>query len=104
MNRIKLINTVSKDILENNKDNYISSIIDKVLQYDKLFDEALKNYYELKMDNTIPLFTLCEYMSQGRENYGMEICEYVEELKRLLTAVNKMFSTNYMLIQEDELK
>lgn len=96
MERIQLINAVSKDILENNKDNYISSVMNKVLEYDKLFDEVLRNYYELKMDDEIPLFTLCEYYELGKENYGMSLQEYVDKLAYLLKKVNKTFNTNYV--------
>lgn len=95
--RIVLVNKVSKDILENNKDNYILSVIQKVDEYNNVFDEVLRNYYEIKQNSETPLFELVDYMILGKENYALNEEEYIEKMSDLLIKVNKMFNINYKI-------
>ena len=91
-NRIILVNAISKDILENNKDNYISSVIEKVKFYDDLFEELIKNFYEIKCESNVPLFELCEHIRDE---------EHVEKIAELLLETNKMFDVCYTLGNKD---
>lgn len=95
--RIVLVNKVSKDILENNKDNYILSVIQKVDEYNNVFDEVLRNYYEIKQNSETPLFELVDYIILGKENYALNEEEYIEKMSDLLIKVNKMFNINYKI-------
>lgn len=93
--RVELVNKISIDILHANKNSTISSILNIVRVYDKLLDDTLRNFYEIKMDQDVPLFTLCEYLELGKDNYGITEEEFKDEINKLLELFNFKFLVNY---------
>ena len=83
---IELVNKVSEDILKNN-DN-IADIKAEVKIYAELFDNTLRNAYEvLTMLDECPLFVLLYTLEQGKGNFCMddeEFLIYTDKLKSIL--------------------
>ena len=93
--RIELTNDISGLILADCTD--IRTIRAKVKHFDILLDDTLDNFYEIKMDKDVPLFTLCEYLELGKDNYGLTEEEYVEELEKLNDLVSRRFGVSLTL-------
>lgn len=93
--RIELTNDISSLILADCTD--IRKIRAKVKHFDILLDDTLDNFYEIKMDEDVPLFTLCEYLELGKDNYGLTEEEYVEELEKLNDLVSRRFGVSLTL-------
>lgn len=93
--RIELTNAISGLILADCTD--IRTIRAKVKHFDILLDDTLDNFYEIKMDQDVPLFTLCEYLELGKDNYGLTEEEYVEELEKLNDLVSRRFGVSLTL-------
>ena len=85
--RIELTNAISGLILADHKD--IRTIRARVKHFDTLLDDSLRNFYEIKMDQDVPLFTLCEYLELGKDNYGLTEEEYAEEIEKLNHLVSR---------------
>ena len=73
-NAIELTNAISGLILADHKD--IKTIRARVNHFDILLKESLSNFYEIKQGYGVPLFTLCEYLELGKDNYGLTDEEY----------------------------
>ena len=93
--RIELTNAISGLILSDHKD--IRTIRARVNHFDKLLDDTLDNFYEIKQDQDVPLFTLCEYLELGNDNYGLTEEEYNEEIRKLLHLVSRRFGATLTL-------
>jgi len=75
--RIELLNKIAKDIVKNNsKDN----IINEVKLYIKLLDSTIRNFYEIRGENS--LFKYVYYM-EGKDNFMMDEEEFQEELSEI---------------------
>lgn len=96
--RVKLINQVSKDLLdtyEHIEDAKFKILEEKVTEYSNIFEDVVRNFYELEtMDDDCPLFKLCYYIREGKENFGMDQAEYDAEIKSLVNTTNKLFGSN----------
>ena len=86
--RIKLTNEISKLIIQTSKD--FNETREKVKLFDSLLDDTVRNFYEIKTNKT-PLFTLCEYLELGADNYGLTPEEFQKEIDRLMKLNVKMF-------------
>ena len=90
--RAELINKVSLDILGKYETTF-AVVQDDVQEYSKLFEEVIRNFYELEsMGGDCPLFELCYYIRNGKDNFGMDDEEFEAEVKALTITVNKMFN------------
>lgn len=87
--RVELINKISEMILKQETD--FKEIRGIVKEYDILLEEVIRNFYELKQDNEIPLFELCEFIESGKENYMMSEEEFEDRVSELVESVNNMF-------------
>ena len=87
--RITLINKISEMILKQETDFEV--IKNLVKEYDILLEEVIRNFYELKQDDEIPLFELCEFIESGKENYMMSEEEFEDRIDELVESVNNMF-------------
>ena len=87
--RITLINKISEMILKQETDFKV--IRNLVKEYDILLEETIRNFYELKQDDEIPLFELCEFIESGKENYMMSEEEFEDRVSELVESVNNMF-------------
>jgi alpha-acetolactate decarboxylase len=87
--RITLINKISEMILKQETDFKV--IKNLVKEYDILLEEVIRNFYELKQDDEIPLFELCEFIESGKENYMMSEEEFEDRVSELVESVNNMF-------------
>ena len=94
-NAIELTNAISGLILADHKD--IRTIRARVNHFNKLLDDTLRNFYEIKMQQDVPLFTLCEYLELGKDNYGFTEEEYNEEIRKLLHLVSRRFGESLKL-------
>lgn len=90
--RVKLTNEISKLILQTSKD--FNEIREKVKLFDSLLNNTVRNFYEIKMQDYTPLFTLCEYLELGADNYGLTHEEFQEEIDRLTKLKIEMFNEN----------
>lgn len=90
--RITLINKISEMILKQETDFKV--IKNLVKEYDILLEEVIRNFYELKQDDEIPLFELCEFIESGKENYMMSEEEFEDRITELVMSVNNMFEVN----------
>lgn len=87
--RITLINKISEMILKQETDfKVIKSLVE---EYDILLEEVIRNFYELKQYDEIPLFELCEFIESGKENYMMSEEEFEDRVSELVESVNNMF-------------
>lgn len=93
--RAKLTNAISGFILADHKD--IRTIRATVKYFDILLNDTLDNFYEIKQDQDVPLFTLCEYLELGKDNYGLTEEEYTEELEKLNHLVSRRFGVTLTL-------
>lgn len=93
--RIELTNAISGFILADHKD--IKTIRATVKYFDILLDDSLRNFYEIKIGLDVPLFTLCEYLELGKDNYGLTEEEYAEELEKLTHLVSRRFGVTLTL-------
>lgn len=93
--RIQLTNAISGLILADHKD--IRNIRARVKHFDGLLDDSLRNFYEIKMGDDVPLFTLCEYLELGKDNYGLTQEEFDEELDKLAHLVSRSFGVTLTL-------
>ena len=93
--RIELTNAISGLILADHKD--IRTIRARVKHFDTLLDDSLRNFYEIKMDQDVPLFTLCEYLELGKDNYDLTEEEYSEEIEKLKHLVSRRFGVTLTL-------
>lgn len=93
--RVQLINAISGLILADHKD--IRTIRARVKHFDTLLGESLRNFYEIKMDNDVPLFTLCDYLELGKDNYDLTEEEFNEELDKLVHLVSRRFGVTLTL-------
>src|SRR5574344_115802 len=87
--RVELINKISEMILKQETDFKV--IKNLVKEYDILLEETIRNFYELKQDDEIPLFELCEFIELGKENYMMSEEEFEDRIAELVESVNNMF-------------
>ena len=87
--RVELINKISEMILKQETDFEV--IKNLVKEYDILLEEVIRNFYELKQDDEIPLFELCEFIESGKENYMMSEEEFEDRVSELVESVNNMF-------------
>lgn len=87
--RITLINKISEMILKQETDFKVIKSL--VTEYDILLEEVIRNFYELKQDDEIPLFELCEFIESGKENYMMSEEEFEDRVSELVESVNNMF-------------
>ena len=87
--RITLINKISEMILKQETDFEV--IKNLVKEYVILLEEVIRNFYELKQDDEIPLFELCEFIESGKENYMMSEEEFEDRVSELVESVNNMF-------------
>ncbi len=87
--RITLINKISEMILKQETDFKVIKSL--VKEYDILLEEVIRNFYELKQDDEIPLFELCEFIESGKENYMMSEEEFEDRVSELVESVNNMF-------------
>ena len=87
--RVALINKISEMILKQETDFKV--IKNLVKEYDILLEEVIRNFYELKQDDEIPLFELCEFIESGKENYMMSEEEFEDRISELVESVNNMF-------------
>ena len=87
--RVALINKISEMILKQETDFKV--IKNLVKEYDLLLEEVIRNFYELKQDDEIPLFELCEFIESGKENYMMSEEEFEDRISELVESVNNMF-------------
>ncbi len=87
--RITLINKISEMILKQKTDFKVIKSL--VKEYDILLEEVIRNFYELKQDDEIPLFELCEFIESGKENYMMSEEEFEDRVSELVESVNNMF-------------
>ena len=88
--RAELVNKVSEMILKYESD--IKNIKKLVNEYDGLFDNSLRNFYEIKEDSEVPLFELCEYLRNGRDNYDMSEEEFKSHIIYLLGEIDNIFN------------
>ena len=88
--RVDLTNKISEMILKQETD---FKVIKKVVkEYDILLEELVRNFYEIKEDDTVPLFELCEFIESGKENYMIDDEEEFEiRISELVESVNDMF-------------
>lgn len=93
--RIELTNAISGLILADHKD--IRTIRARVNYFDKFLDASLRNFYEIKQGQDVPLFTLCEYLELGKDNYSLTEEEYTEELEKLTHLVSRRFGVTLTL-------
>lgn len=93
--RIQLTNAISGLILADHSD--IRTIRARVKHFDTLLDESLRNFYEIKMDNDVPLFTLCDYLELGKDNYGLSQEEFDDKLNKLVHLVSRRFGVTLTL-------
>ena len=93
--RIQLTNAISGLILADHKD--IRTIRARVKHFDSLLDDSVRNFYEIKMNNEVPLFTLCDYLNLGKDNYGLTEEEYNQKLNDLVYAISRMFGVTLIL-------
>ena len=90
--RVELINKVSYDILNKYNAPIVRLVKKEVEEYSKLFENVIKNYYELEtMGEECPLFQLCYYTRVGKDNFGMEEEEFNQKIETLRIKTNKMF-------------
>ena len=87
--RVALINKISEMILKQETDFKV--IKNLVKEYDLMMEEVIRNFYELKQDDEIPLFELCEFIESGKENYMMSEEEFEDRISELVESVNNMF-------------
>ena len=87
--RVKLTNEISKLIIKSSKD--FNETREKVKLFDSLLDDTVRNFYEIKMGEYTPLFTLCEYLELGADNYGLTPEEFQEEIDKLTKLNIEMF-------------
>ena len=87
--RTTLVNKISEMILKQETDFKV--IKNLVKEYDILLEEVIRNFYELKQDDEIPLFELCEFIESGKENYIMDDEEFEDRITELVESVNNMF-------------
>lgn len=80
--RVKLTNEISKLIIQSSKN--FDEIREKVKSFDSLLEDNIRNFYEIKMDDDVPLFSLCEYLELGVDNYGLTTEEFQNEIDRLM--------------------
>lgn len=85
--RVKLTNEISKLIIKTSKD--FNETREKVKIFDSLLDDTIRNFYEIKTNKT-PLFTLCEYLELGADNYGLTPEKFQKEIDRLTKLKIKM--------------
>ena len=93
--RITLINKISEMILKQETDFEV--IKNLVKEYDILLEETIRNFYELKQDDEIPLFELCEFIELGKENYMMDDEEFEDRISELVESVNNMFEVEIQI-------
>lgn len=93
--RIQLTNAISGLILADHSD--IRTIRARVKHFDTLLDESLRNFNEIKMSNDVPLFTLCDYLELGKDNYGLSQEEFDDELNKLVHLVSRRFGVTLTL-------
>lgn len=87
---VKLTNEISKLILQTTKDS--NEIREKVKLFDSLLNDTVRNFYEIKMWGDTPLFTLCDYLDRGADNYRLTPEEFQEEIDRLNKLKIEMFN------------
>lgn len=95
--RVELTNKISEMILK--QETNFNDVKNTVKMYDVLLEENIRNFYEIKEDNEVPLFELCELIELGKENYMMDDEDFEERISELIEAVNDMFEVN--LIRDD---
>lgn len=93
--RVELTNAISGLILADYKD--IRTIRARVKHFDSLLDDSLRNFYEIKIGNDVPLFALCDYLNLGKDNYGLTEEEYNQKLDDLVYAISRMFGVTLTL-------
>lgn len=87
--RVKLVNKISGMVLKQETDFKV--IKNLVKEYDILLEEIISNFYELKQDDEIPLFELCEFIELGKVNYMMSEEEFEDRIDELVESTNNMF-------------
>lgn len=87
--RVELANKISEMILKQETDFKV--IKNLVKEYDILLEETIRNFYELKQDDEIPLFELCEFIELGKVNYMMDDEEFEDRIDELVQSTNNMF-------------
>ena len=93
--RVELINKISEMILKQETDFKV--IKNLVKEYDILLEETIRNFYELKQDDEIPLFELCEFIEEGKSNYMMDDEEFEDRISELVESVNDMFGVEIQI-------
>ena len=93
--RTTLVNKISEMILKQETDFKV--IKNLVKEYDILLEEVIRNFYELKQDDEIPLFELCEFIESGKENYMMDDEEFEDRITELVESVNDMFGVEIQI-------
>lgn len=88
--RVKLTNEISKLIIKTSKD--FNETRQMVKLFDSFLNDTIRNFYEIKMWDYTPLFTLCEYLELGADNYGLTPEEFQEEIDRLTKLKIEMFN------------
>ena len=88
--RVKLTNEISKLIIKTSKD--FNETREMVKLFDSFLNDTIRNFYEIKMWDYTPLFTLCEYLELGADNYGLTPEEFQEEIDRLTKLKIEMFN------------
>lgn len=86
--RVELTNEISKLIIKSSKD--FNEIRKRVKIFDSLLDDVVRNFYEIKTEVS-PLFTLCEYLELGADNYSLTQEEFKEKIDRLSELKIMMF-------------
>lgn len=95
--RVKLVNQVSQDLLDTYErtDVEFEALEEKVKEYSDLFNDVIRNFYELEtMDSECPLFLLCYYLRLGNEGFGMNQAEFDAETQSLKNTANILFGSN----------
>lgn len=93
--RITLINKISEMILKQETDFKVIKSL--VKEYDILLEEVIRDFYELKQDDEIPLFELCEFIELGKVNYMMSEEEFEDRISELVESVNNMFEVEIQI-------
>jgi len=88
----RLAAMISRDVLSLEKN--FKNVFWKIKEYNHVIssDDVIKNFYEIVDES--PLFKLCEYISNGKDNYGMTEDDFKVEILDLVKKTNEMFDSS----------